>query len=89
MRGGGLVLTSVIQNYTASTDISCPSGYTAVLASCQAGVNVVLNDINSPLPPGASGWADYLTPTVSNATGVHCDVGVGNQSQAQLRCAQL
>jgi hypothetical protein len=84
----GLVMTSVIQNYTSSVDISCPSGYNAVLASCQVGVNVVLNDVNSPLPPGASSWADYLTPSVNNATGVHCDVGAANQSQAQLRCAQ-
>lgn len=84
----GLVMTSVFQNYTDTVDISCPNGYTAVLASCQAGVNVVLNDINTILPPGANSWADYLTPSINNATGVHCDVGAGNQSQAQLRCAQ-
>jgi hypothetical protein len=84
----GLTMTSVFQNYAGSVDISCPNNYSAVLASCQAGVNVVLNDINTILPPGASSWADYLTPSVNNATGVHCDLGAGNQSQAQLRCAQ-
>jgi hypothetical protein len=87
--GGTLAETTAVANYTTSTDLSCPGGYQVVLASCNVGVNVVLNDKNTLLPPGSNGWANYLTPSVSNATGVHCNIGLGNQSQAQLRCAEL
>jgi len=81
-------LTGVFLNYPGSTSLSCPTGYIVVVASCDAGVNVVLNDLSTPLPPGVNSWANYLTPSVSNATGVQCNIGTGNQSQAQLRCAQ-
>jgi hypothetical protein len=96
-----LTVTSVIQNYTGSTHLSCASGYVVVLANCtvggfysgsvnqQAGGAAVYNDSRTPLPPGATAWANYLTPSVSNATGVHCDLGAGSlSSQASLRCAK-
>jgi hypothetical protein len=84
---GMTTLTSVFQNFSVSTDLSCPANYVVVLASCNAGVNVVLNDSNSPLPPGKGNWLNYLTPTISGATGVHCNFNAPVSSQAQLRCA--
>jgi hypothetical protein len=100
---GLTTLTTVSANYTSTVNLSCPSGYVVVVASCSPGGayffentstvvypngSPVLNDQNSLLPPGAVGWVDYLTPSQQNATGVHCDVGSGNQSQAELRCAK-
>jgi hypothetical protein len=77
--------TTVALNYTGSTDLSCPAGYIAVVASCSAG-SVVINAQN-PAPPGGI-WNSYLTPNVSAATGVHCNIGSGLSSQANVRCAR-
>jgi hypothetical protein len=79
-------MTTIAQNYTGSLNLSCPSGYFAVAASCNAGTLVVLNG-QTPAPPGGS-WASYLIPSVTAATGVHCGLLPGLQSQAVLRCAK-
>ncbi len=84
---GVTAMTTVAQNYMGSVNLSCPSGYLAVAASCNAGSGLVING-QSPAPPVGS-WASYLTPNVTAATGVHCGLGgAGLQSQALLRCAK-
>ena len=83
-----LMSTTVVTNYTYTTNLGCPSGYGVLVASCNAGINVVLNEQFTIAPPGGS-WVNWLTPGVSNATGVHCSIGFGNSSQAQLRCQKL
>ena len=82
-------MTTVVQNYTGSVNLSCPAGYYAVVASCTAGGNVVVNG-QTPAPPGVCfSYANWLTPNVTSATGVHCNLGsVTAQSQAVLRCAK-
>jgi hypothetical protein len=78
---------TVTRNYVGSTDVSCPSGYKAVAATCNMGVGVVLNG-QSPAPPAGGSWAFYLIPNANDATGVHCGL-VGNvSSQAILRCSR-
>lgn len=78
-------LTTIRRNYTGSVDLHCPAGYSAIVASCNAGVGVILNGL-APAPPGGA-WRSYLTPSVTAATGVHCDLGSPSlQSQALLRC---
>jgi Collagen triple helix repeat (20 copies) len=80
-------LTTITQNYTGAVDLSCPAGYFAVVASCSAGGAVVING-QTPAPPGnASVWLSWLTPNVTAATGVHCNIA-GLTSQALLRCAK-
>jgi len=77
---------SVTANYRGSTDLSCPSGYQAVAASC-TGLDSVLHGQN-PAPPVGS-WVSYLTPNASTATGVHCNLGSpALQAQAQVRCSK-
>ena len=84
---GTMALVTVAQNYYGSTNLSCPNGYKVVVATCNAGVNLVING-QSPAPPVGS-WASYLVPDTSNATGVHCALGgVGLRSQALLRCSK-
>ncbi|MBV9226087.1 MAG: hypothetical protein JOY85_18800 [Acidobacteriaceae bacterium] len=84
---GATSFTTVAQNYSGSVNLSCPTGYVAVVASCNAGTGVVINGA-SPSPPVGS-WTFYLTPNASTATGVHCDLGGPSlQSQALLRCAK-
>ena len=78
---------TVAQNYTGSTDVSCPAGYKVVVATCNAGDGVDMNGQN-PAPPVGS-WVSYLLPNASNATGVHCSLGaLGLRSQAMLRCSK-
>lgn len=80
-------LTTITRNYVGSTDLVCPAGYRAVLATCGAGNGVVVNG-PSPSPPIGT-WTSYLTPDASAATGVHCTLGgPGQQSQALVRCAR-
>ena len=80
-------MTTVAQNYSDPVNLSCPSGYYAVVASCNAGVNLTING-QTPAPPGGT-WASYLIPNVTAATAVHCSLGApGLQSQALLRCAK-
>ena len=84
---GVTAMTTVTQNYSGSVNLSCPSGYVALAASCNAGTGIVLTG-QTPAPPTGS-WASYLTPSVSAATGVHCNLGSPSlQSQAVLRCAK-
>ena len=78
---------TVQQNYMGTINLSCPSGYTAIAASCTAGVEVVIN-AQFPSPP-AGAYLDYLIPNTDAATGVHCDLGNPSfQSQAVLRCSK-
>jgi hypothetical protein len=80
-------MTTITQNYSGSVDLSCPSGYFAVVASCNTGTSVILNG-KTPVPPVGS-WVSYLTPSVAAATGVHCNLGsAALRSQALLRCAK-
>jgi hypothetical protein len=80
-------MTTITQNYGGSVNLSCPGGYFAVAASCNAGTGVILNGQTPPPPVGS--WASYLTPSVTAATGVHCGLGGASlQSQALLRCAK-
>lgn len=93
-------LTNVAANYTGTINLTCPSGDIVVVASCSTGgyfvggtlittgAAIVLNDQTTTLPAGATSWANYLTPSASNATGVHCNSGSGVSSLAQLRCAR-
>jgi hypothetical protein len=81
-----IIAVSVAKNYAGLTNLSCPAGYTAIVASCDAGASVVING-QGPAPP-AGAWLSWLTPTASAATGVHCNLGnAALQSQAILRCA--
>lgn len=77
---------TVTRNYQGSLDLSCPAGYKAVVASCNAGVNIVINGRTPPSPVGS--WAHYLIPTADAATGVHCLQPASLQSQALLRCSK-
>lgn len=82
---GTSTLTTVRRNYTGSVDLACPAGYSAITASCNAGADVILNGL-VPAPPSGA-WLSYLTPNVTAATGVHCNLGSPSfQSQALLRC---
>jgi len=76
---------TVAQNYTSPANFVCPSGYMAVAATCDAGATVILHG-QLPAPPSGA-WASYLTPDTSS-TGVHCNIGVGVMSQANLRCSK-
>lgn len=82
-----LVLTTVAQTYNNTVNVSCPSGYSVITASCRAGTDTVINAQNSPLITGS--WANWLTPNTSSATGVHCSIGGGNSSTVLLRCGKL
>jgi hypothetical protein len=80
--------TTVATNYTGSIEVSCPSGYKAVAASCNSGGAVVLNG-RTPNPPGTAVWINWLIPSVDAATGVHCNLGaLTAQAQAILRCSK-
>jgi len=84
---GTTAFLTVAQNYSGSINLSCPSGYKAIVATCNAGVNMVIN-AQSPAPPVGS-WASYLVPDASNASGVHCALGgAALRSQALLRCSK-
>jgi hypothetical protein len=83
---GPTALTTVIQTYTGTVDLSCPVGYKAVVASCNSGAGIVMNG-QTP-PPVIGAWSDYLIPDVDTATGVHCGSAPGLRSQAILRCAK-
>jgi Collagen triple helix repeat (20 copies) len=65
------VYTTVAQIYGGSINLMCPTGYKAVIASCNNGVSFVMNARSTPSPAGARDW--YLIPDASNATGVHCE----------------
>ncbi len=78
-------MTTIAQNYTGAVDLSCPAGYFAVVASCNAGGGVVVNG-QTPAPPGGV-WQYWLTPNVTAATGVHCN-NLTLTSMALLRCAK-
>jgi hypothetical protein len=78
-----LAMTTISQRYSGKATISCPSGYLAVVASCNAGVNVVMQDTSTPTTSGR--WVWYLIPNKDAATGVQCE---GN-SVAMLRCAKV
>src|SRR5437660_3380329 len=82
-----LNLITVAQNYNAPIDVSCPSGYLVITASCRAGFDNVINAQNSPI--FAATWINWLIPNASSATGVHCTIGGGNSSTVLLRCARL
>jgi len=80
-------MRAVVQNYTGSVDLSCPTGYLAVSASCNEGAAVILH-AQTPAPPGLGvTWSSYLVPNATAPTGVHCNLGaVHLQSQAELMC---
>jgi hypothetical protein len=72
----------------SSADLACPSGYVAVCAVCSTNA-IVINDQNTPPPPGQT-WTSYLTPSATNATGVHCaGLPIGLYATAILRCLKL
>jgi len=75
---------TIVQNFTGTVDLPCPSGYVAVVASCAS--NIVING-QFPSPPGGT-WTNYLIPDANSATGVHCNLGFGISGQANLRCAK-
>lgn len=79
-------LQTVAQYYTGTVDLSCPTGYVAESATCNAGSGIIVNDSQTPTIPGSS-WASYLTPSASAATGVHCNIN-GASSVAILRCVK-
>lgn len=86
---GPAVLSSFItvsQAYQGSVNLSCPSGYKAVAASCNSGFGVVVQGQNPP--PVFGRWSDYLIPDANTATGVHCEQLLGLRSDALLRCAK-
>ena len=83
---GTTAYITVAQTYSGSINLMCPTGYKAVVATCNNGVNVVMNAQSTPSPSGARVW--YLLPDASNATGVHCE-GLGFlTSVAMVRCAR-
>lgn len=86
---GITAMSTIVQNYTSSVNLSCPANYYAVVASCNAGAGFIING-QTPAPPGiGASWASWLTPSVTAATGVHCNLGGPTlQSQAMLRCVQ-
>ena len=83
---GATSFITVTQNYSGTINLTCPSGYKAVMASCNAGVNNVIQE-QFPSPPSGT-WVNYLIPDSSNATGVRCSLLGNLQSQALLRCAK-
>ena len=83
----GTSYVTVGRKYTGSVDLACPSGYVAVVATCNQGVNTVIHDRS--VPPVVGAWVTYLTPNASAATGVHCDLGSPySSSTAFLRCVK-
>lgn len=83
-----LAVTSIVQAYSNSIDVSCPGGYIVITASCKSGTDVVINAQNSPVVAGLS-WQSWLTPSADNSTGVHCSVGANINSTVLLRCTKL
>jgi hypothetical protein len=83
---GSTTDTTVARNYGGAIDLMCPTGFKAVVATCNAGVSVVIN-AQSP-EPLTGAWAWYLIPDAATATGVHCLQLGGFQSQAVLRCSK-
>jgi hypothetical protein len=82
---GVTALTTIQTNYAGSISVVCPAGSFVVVASCNSGVNLVVNG-QTPAPITGS-WASYLTPNVGAATGVRCNLGSPSlQSTALLRC---
>lgn len=77
---------TVSRVYQGSLDLSCPSGFKALVATCDTGANVVING-QSP-PPMTGSWAYYLIPNADAATGVHCQQLGSLTSTAVLRCAK-
>jgi hypothetical protein len=67
---GATSFITVAQNYSGTINLTCPGDYKAVMASCNAGVNNVIQG-QFPSPPGGA-WVNYLIPDSSNATGVRC-----------------
>jgi hypothetical protein len=84
---GITAITTVTQNYTGSVNLSCPTGYKVLVASCNSGAGVVINGQTPPPPGNGISWADWLTPNVTAATGVHCNAN-GLTAQALIRCAK-
>jgi hypothetical protein len=85
---GALKCTSMVQNFTGTIEMNCPSGYTAVLASCNSGVSFVIQDLNSPLQPPDTAWVWYLIPNKDAATGVHCQQPPLVIYQVRVRCCK-
>ena len=80
----GSQFVSVIAKYRSTAELSCPSGYVPVLATCNGGVNVVLNYVSPPPIAPVSRWVYYLT-----SNGVHCETGSAyTYSQIFLRCSR-
>lgn len=84
-----LVFETKVLNYNTSADLQCNAGFRVIVASCQVNGPPVLNDSSTQLPPGDGiAWTNYLTPNANQATGVHCQLAPGLQSQAIVRCMQ-
>jgi len=86
---GSLNCSSFLQNYMTGIDVTVPTGYVVVSASCDAGNSVILADANSPVPPGLSQRVSYLIPNKENATGIRCFIGNGVSSQVQVRFCKI
>jgi hypothetical protein len=81
---------TVLSRYPAGTfELQCPANYTAVAASCDLGVSLVIADATRPLPPGSDRWIWYLIPDADHATGVHCELpGTSSSTEASIRCCR-
>jgi hypothetical protein len=88
---GSLNCTTVVSRYPTGTfELQCPAGYSAVAASCDMGLSLVIGDSTRPLPPGSTRWIWYLIPSASSATGVHCELpNPSSTTEASVRCCQL
>ena len=83
-------VTTYYLNYGYSTNLYCPAAFPhLIVASCNTGGGIVLNDASFELPVGSNTWQFYLLPNANAATGVHCQLPSSNSyAQAQLRCSQ-
>ncbi len=79
---------TVWAEYQGIHTLSCPGGYTAVIATCNDGEFSVFKDSSMPpaLPGGTLIW--YLTPNASAATGVRCQLPGSGRSHASIRCCR-
>lgn len=82
---GVTTVTTKARTYAGSTDLECDDGYKVLVASCNAGVGIVINGSGSVLGGTYTSW---LTPSAENATGVHCQIAAGGSTQALVRCAK-